>query len=109
MPAGRFYVEGIALAPGIEIDLPAELAHQARDVLRLQPGGALRLLDGAGGEYPAEVLSLDRHRVTVRLGARAEGSAEPAARVVLCQGVLKAAKFEVVLRSEERRVGKECR
>jgi 16S rRNA (uracil1498-N3)-methyltransferase len=35
--------------------------------------------------------------VTVRLGARVEGSAEPAARVVLCQGVLKAAKFEVVL------------
>jgi 16S rRNA (uracil1498-N3)-methyltransferase len=97
MPAGRFYVEGIALTPGAEFDLPTELAHQARDVLRLPPGGALRLLDGAGGEYPAEVLALDRRRVTVRLGARAEGAAEPAARVVLCQGVLKAAKFEVVL------------
>lgn len=97
MPAGRFYVEGIALAPGIEIDLPAEIAHQARDVLRLPPGGVLRLLDGAGGEYPGEILALDRRRVTVRLGARAEGSAEPAARLVLCQGMLKAAKFEVVL------------
>jgi len=97
MPAGRFYVEGIALILGIEFELPVEIAHQARDVLRLPPGGVLRLLDGAGGEYPAEVLSLDRRRVTVRLGARAEGSAEPAARVVLCQGVLKAAKFEVVL------------
>lgn len=97
MPAGRFYVAGIALSPGIEFELPAEIAHQARDVLRLQPGGVLRLLDGAGGEYSAEVLALDRRRVTVRLGARAEDSAEPVARVVLCQGVLKAAKFEVVL------------
>lgn len=97
MPAGRFYVEGIALVPDTEIELPAEIAHQARDVLRLQPGGILRLLDGAGGEYPAAVLALDRRRVTVRLGARTEGHAEPAARIVLCQGVLKAAKFEVVL------------
>jgi 16S rRNA (uracil1498-N3)-methyltransferase len=97
MPAGRFYVEGIALAPGIEIELPADIAHQARDVLRLPPGGALRLLDGAGGEYPAEILALDRRRVTVRLGVWAAGCAEPAAYLVLCQGMLKAAKFEIVL------------
>jgi 16S rRNA (uracil1498-N3)-methyltransferase len=98
MPAGRFIVEGIVLAPGGEIELPPEVAHQARDVLRLGPGGMLRLLDGVGGEYPAEVLQLERKRVLVRLRQRiAVTGVEPAARIVLCQGVLKAAKFELVL------------
>ncbi|MGZ3665780.1 MAG: 16S rRNA (uracil(1498)-N(3))-methyltransferase [Ktedonobacterales bacterium] len=97
MPAGRFVVEGLPLQPGDEIDLPQEVAHQARDVLRLSTGGTLHLLDGAGGDYSAEIVALDRKRVIVRLGPRAEGHAEPAVRVVLCQGMLKAAKFELVL------------
>jgi 16S rRNA (uracil1498-N3)-methyltransferase len=98
MPAGRFYVEGSALAPGAEIELTPEIAHQARDVLRLVPGGTLHLLDGAGGEYHATVLAADRRHVVVRLGERVERvDAEPPVRLVLCQGVLKAAKFELVL------------
>ena len=97
MPAGRFVVEGLALQPGSELELPQEVAHQARDVLRLTTDDTLHLLDGAGGEYSAEVVALDRKRVVVRLGPRMEGRAEPAARVVLCQGMLKAAKFEWVL------------
>ncbi len=97
MPAGRFYVEGLTLASGTEIALPYDVAHQARDVLRLAPGDALSLLDGAGGSYPATVTTSDRKRVTVRLGPREEGSAEPAVRVVLCQGMIKAAKFETIL------------
>ncbi len=97
MPAGRFVVEGLTLQPESELELPQEVAHQARDVLRFTPGDTLHLLDGAGGEYPAEVVALDRKRVIVRLGPRVEGRAEPAAHVVLCQGMLKAAKFEWVL------------
>lgn len=97
MPAGRFVVEGLALQSESELDLPQEVAHQARDVLRLALGDTLHLLDGAGGEYPAKIVTLDRKRVVVRLGPRSEGRAEPAARVVLCQGMLKATKFETVL------------
>ncbi|HEV2458264.1 MAG TPA: RsmE family RNA methyltransferase [Ktedonobacterales bacterium] len=97
MPAGRFVLTEVALAEGAEIVLPLEIAHQARDVLRLAPGDRLWLLDGVGGEYPAELVVVERGRVTARLGARQEGRAEPAARVVLCQGVLKAAKLELVL------------
>lgn len=97
MPAGRFVVEGLTLQPESELELPQEVAHQARDVLRATPGDTLHLLDGAGGEYPAEVVALDRKRVIVRLGSRVEGHAEPSVRVVLGQGMLKAAKFEWVL------------
>jgi 16S rRNA (uracil1498-N3)-methyltransferase len=97
MPAGRFVVERLMLAPGAELELPPELAHQTRDVLRLGPGDTLRLLDGAGGEYTATLLAVERKHVVVRLGEREEGRAEPPVRIVLCQGMLKAAKYEMVL------------
>lgn len=97
MPAGRFLVEGVALSPGARIELPAEVAHQARDVLRLSAGDTLRLLDGVGGEFAAEIVDADRQHVAVRLGERVTGRAEPAVRVALCAGMLKAAKFEWVL------------
>lgn len=97
MPAGRFLLTDHPLAPGLELALPDDLAHQARDVLRLAPGDMLRLLDGAGAEYPAIITAMDRKRVTVRLGERLAGRADPAVRVVLCLGMLKAAKYEWVL------------
>ncbi len=97
MPAGRFLLLETPLAPDAEIELPFEVAHQARDVLRLGVGGTLRLLDGAGGEYPAQVIEVSRKRVLVRLGAREEGLPDPPVRVTLCLGMLKAAKFEVAL------------
>jgi 16S rRNA (uracil1498-N3)-methyltransferase len=97
MPAGRFFMRGIAPVTGATVELPAELAHQVRDVLRLGPSASITLLDGEGWEYPAEVIELDRKRVAVRVGQRVPGQAEPPIRVVLYQGMLKAAKFELVL------------
>jgi 16S rRNA (uracil1498-N3)-methyltransferase len=97
MPAGRFLLLETPLAPDAEIELPLEVAHPARDVLRLGVGDTLRLLDGAGGEYPAQIVEVSRKRVLVRLGAREEGLPDPPVRVTLCLGMLKAAKFEVAL------------
>ena len=97
MPAGRFVVPADLLTAGGEIELPNDVAHQARDVLRLGPGAALVLLDGAGGEWPATVTMVSRAGVRVRLAERQDCAAEPRTQVVLCLGVLKAAKLEWVL------------
>jgi RsmE family RNA methyltransferase len=97
MPAGRFLLLDIPLAQDAEVELPFEIAHQARDVLRLGIGDTIRLLDGAGGEYPAQLIEVSRKRVLVRLGAREDGLPDPPVRVTLCLGMLKAAKFEVAL------------
>src|SRR5579859_8165841 len=94
MPAGRFVAPAGLLADGAEIELPPELAHQVRDVLRLAAGETVTLLDGAGSEWTATTTEISRARVGVRLGARQVNAAEPRTRVVLCQGMLKAAKFE---------------
>lgn len=97
MPAGRFLLSGVALTSGGELTLPDEIAHQARDVLRLGPGDTLCLLDGVGGEYPAEIVRISRREVTARVGAREEGLPQPAVRLTLCLGLLKATRFEWAL------------
>ena len=97
MPAGRFLLSGVALQSGAELTLPDEFAHQARDVLRLGPGDTLRLLDGAGGEYPSQIVRVSRRDVTARVGAREEGLPQPAVRLTLCLGLLKATRFEWAL------------
>jgi 16S rRNA (uracil1498-N3)-methyltransferase len=97
MPAGRFLLSGVKLKSGEELTLPDEIAHQARDVLRLGSGDTLRLLDGAGGEYLSEIIRVSRREVIASIGAREEGIPQPAVRLTLCLGLLKAARFEWAL------------
>ncbi|MDE3228771.1 MAG: 16S rRNA (uracil(1498)-N(3))-methyltransferase, partial [Chloroflexota bacterium] len=97
MPAGRFLLRDVALAPGAELALPDEIAHQARDVLRLRPGDTVRLLDGAGGEYPATIMEVARRAVVAHVGAREDGPPPLPVRLTLCVGLLKAARYEWAL------------
>ena len=61
----RLYVDHLIAAAGA-IDLPANAARHAQ-VLRLQPGQAVTLFDGQGGEWSAEVATMDRRAVTVQV------------------------------------------
>ncbi|HEX9068430.1 MAG TPA: RsmE family RNA methyltransferase [Ktedonobacterales bacterium] len=97
MPAGRFVAHGLTLSPGAQLDLPDEIAHQVRSVLRMAVGDSVTLLDGHGGEYPAEVVAMDRKRMAVRTGARAEGLAGLSPPITLCLGLIKPARFEMAL------------
>jgi 16S rRNA (uracil1498-N3)-methyltransferase len=56
------------LSPGAELALPPAAARHVQ-VLRLQPGDALILFDGAGCDWPAVVLGMGRASVDVRVGA----------------------------------------
>jgi 16S rRNA (uracil1498-N3)-methyltransferase len=56
------------LAAGAEFDLPEGAARHVQ-VLRHQPGDALTLFDGRGGQWQATVLAMGRSRVQVRVGA----------------------------------------
>lgn len=63
----RFHVE-LPLDSGLETALPAAAARHVQ-VLRLQPGDALVLFDGAGADWSAELLRIGRSAVHVRVGA----------------------------------------
>lgn len=77
----RFFVDTPLAAPG-EITLPPGAARHVQ-VLRLQPGDALTLFDGSGPEWQAEVTSMGRSEVGVRLIAAGQPQRELARAVTL--------------------------
>jgi 16S rRNA (uracil1498-N3)-methyltransferase len=79
------------------ITLPDRLAHQVRDVLRLGIGEQLMLLDNSGDEVLASVTKSNRASVEVQVLDRRAGKSESPVRIILCQGLLKSARFEWVL------------
>ena len=64
----RLYVES-PLSAELEFGLPEEAARHVQ-VRRLQPGDDLRLFDGAGGEWRAQVTRMGKRDVDVRVGER---------------------------------------
>ncbi len=82
---------------GVYLSLPKELAHQVRDVLRLSLGERLILLDNQGNEILAAVESSSRAGVIVQLLERHAGKPVSPIRIILCQGLMKSARFEWIL------------
>ncbi len=81
----RFHVD-IPLHTTDRLRLPPGAARHVQ-VLRLQPGAAITLFDGRGGEWAAEVLRIGRSEVDVRVGERHGADRELACRVTLAVGM----------------------
>ena len=81
----RLYVDA-ALQRDAEIDLPAAAARHVQ-VRRLQPGDALRLFNGRGGEWHASVLHMGRSQVVVRIGGFDPVERELALHVTVALGM----------------------
>ena len=62
----RFYCP-VPLATGAVLELPADAARHVQ-VLRLQPGHAITLFNGTGGEWEASVTRMGRSAVQVAVG-----------------------------------------
>jgi 16S rRNA (uracil1498-N3)-methyltransferase len=84
MPA-RLFIDA-PIAADTEIDLPPGPARHVQ-VLRLQPGAALVLFDGRGGEFAAQVTRMGRADVRVRVLAHREVDRELARPVTLAIGM----------------------
>ncbi len=94
----RFFVSPELLKEtNIDVPLPKELAHQVRDVIRLDVGEQLLLLDNSGDEILATVAKTNKATVEVHLLERRPGRSEPAIRIILCPGLLKSTRFEWIL------------
>jgi 16S rRNA (uracil1498-N3)-methyltransferase len=75
-----------ALTPDSALSLPPGAARHVQ-VLRMQPGDALTLFDGRGGEYTATIERIGRSAVEVRVGGHAAIEREAARRVHLAIGM----------------------
>ena len=71
---------------GATLALPPAAARHAQ-VRRVQPGDSLCLFDGSGFDWPAQVLSMGRSEVQVRVGAAQTGQRELALPVTLAFGM----------------------
>ncbi|WP_426112300.1 16S rRNA (uracil(1498)-N(3))-methyltransferase [Massilia sp. PWRC2] len=91
----RFYCPQ-PLVQGATIALPAAVAHHAR-VVRLQPGAPLTLFNGEGGEWSAQLASLDKHGASAVLLAHAARESELPYAITLAQALPEAAKMDWII------------
>jgi 16S rRNA (uracil1498-N3)-methyltransferase len=92
----RVYCEG-PLATGAEVELPAAGAYHVARVLRMKEGAALRVFDGAGQEYQAEIARAAGDSVTVRLAEPAAAANESPLKITLVQGVSRSERMDWTL------------
>jgi 16S rRNA (uracil1498-N3)-methyltransferase len=85
------------LAEGAEIELPAQAAKHLTRVLRLEPGAALTLFNGTGGEYAAELGAGNGKRVTARVLGRSEIDRDSPLSVTLLQGVARGERMDLIV------------
>jgi 16S rRNA (uracil1498-N3)-methyltransferase len=76
----------VPLAAGATLALPPGAARHVQ-VLRMQPGDALTLFDGSGGEYAATVERMGRSDVSVTVGVHTPSEREAARAVHLAVGM----------------------
>ena len=75
-----------ALHSGDTLSLPAGTARHVQ-VLRLQPGDAITLFNGEGGEWEAHITHMGRSDVAVRVGEYRTTERESTRRVLLAAGM----------------------
>lgn len=88
----RFYC-AIPLAPDADLLLPEGAARHVQ-VLRLQPGKAITLFDGRGGEYAAVVERIGRGEVAVRVGAHHDLERESGRAIHLAVGLVASERMD---------------
>lgn len=81
----RFFCR-VPLATGAALELPADVARHVQ-VLRLQPGHAITLFNGTGGEWEASVTRMGRSAVQVAVGAHDPVEREAARSVHLLAAI----------------------
>ena len=91
----RFYCP-TPLAAGLSIDLPDAVAHHLH-VLRLQPGAELRLFNGDGAEYVAQLASVEKRRASATIRAQVARDIELPYEITLAQALPEASKMDWII------------
>jgi len=92
----RFFVSPEAIAGGA-VTFTREIAHQLRNVLRLQPGIEVVVLDGSGLEYDVTLTHLSRDEAVGQISGQRTCPNEPRISLTLYACLIKGERFEWVL------------
>lgn len=91
----RFYCPQ-PLVNGSTIELPEAVAHHLH-VVRLQPGAALTLFNGDGGQYRATLVETGKRRATAVIDGHEAHEAEAPYAVTLAQGLPEGSKMDWII------------
>ena len=92
----RFFIPSACITPPT-VQLTQDTAHQIINVLRMQPGDTIMVLDNSGTEWQVELTAVGKRDATGKITAHHSTVGEPKLHLTLYQGTLKAQKFEWVL------------
>lgn len=91
----RFYCPA-PLVAGATVDLPEAVAHHLH-VVRMQPGDALTLFDGRGGQYAAVLAEIGKRRASATVQAHDPVEVELPYAITLAQGLPEGAKMDWII------------
>jgi 16S rRNA (uracil1498-N3)-methyltransferase len=91
----RFYCPQ-PLAAGAIVDLPDAVAHHLH-VVRMQPGDALTLFDGRGGQYRASLLDVGKKRASAQVEMHEAVDVELPYAITLAQGLPEGSKMDWII------------
>lgn len=96
MRVPRTFVDA-ELAVGNRVDLPNDVAHHWRRVLRLREGAAVRLFNGAAGDWHGRLVALDKRATAVDVDAFEPRDAESPLAATLIQGISRGQRMDYTL------------
>ncbi|MDH7601982.1 MAG: RsmE family RNA methyltransferase [Armatimonadota bacterium] len=91
----RFFVEGSCI-DGEIANITGDLVTQIRRVLRLNTGDWIKLLDGCGTEYEAQIVSCSDDCVQAKIASSRQCDTEPTFKLTVAMSLAKADKIEMV-------------
>ncbi|MBU1172490.1 MAG: 16S rRNA (uracil(1498)-N(3))-methyltransferase [Proteobacteria bacterium] len=96
----RFFIDQIDQKQlcGTTTTLTGQDARHLKDVLRLDPGDEVCLIDGKGHEYMAHVTDMQAGAITLTILEELTGTAEPPIQITMAQAFLKDKKMDVLIR-----------
>jgi 16S rRNA (uracil1498-N3)-methyltransferase len=92
----RCYVPA-SLHAGDTLSLPESASAHIGRVLRARAGDALTIFNGHGGEYDAQILTIERRSVRVRIGAYRAIERESPLKVTLLQALARGERMDFIV------------
>lgn len=96
MRQSRIYLDKKLIA-GDTLSLTGDAGHYVGRVLRLRPGDGLALFNASDGEFMAEVVQIERNRLTVRVLEPVDNRANPRLHIQLGLGLSKGERMDYAI------------
>lgn len=92
----KFFIDRDTIQGECALIRGSDVGHITK-VLRLSSGAAVKVCDGDGSDYDAEITRIEKDTITLRLLQKYICETEPKTKVTLFQGLPKAAKMEYII------------